>query len=326
MEVRGVTGALFAVSVLVVVAATGLGCTSQSAMNTGGGSGMTAAGAGGGSGGQAAGGTGGQNMNACKVRLDDPLNPCGPTVDEQAVRYQGTPFGLQSFCASSYVLFSELDADGSLRQCVYGRGGTLIAWERIESGLEVCDGRAGAAFGDAYSRGFLFSCLVVDSEEWNWIPSFDPGPTTISMRLATKTPSSSPTILIWLFFTLSGKEINAPELTLRYWYTSDSGSGTVQTASPDGWDGLGVADGGLTIVPVTPPRPGADSYVQLAHPPDLGIISTGAEYWVAIQIAKTDGSLYDQSNDYSYNGDAEGAPTTKVTAYVNGTLFYGTEP
>lgn len=316
-------GALFAVSVLAAVSATGLGCTSQSAMNTGGGSGMTAAGAGGGAG---AGGAGGQNMNACKVRLDDPLNPCGATVDAQAMRYQGTPFGLQSFCAASYVRFGEIDANGSSRQCVYGRGSTLIAWERIESGLEVCDGRASAVFGDAYSRGQLFSCLVVDSEEWNWIPSFDPGPTTISMRLATKTPSSSPTILIWLFFTLSGKEITAPELTLRYWYTSDAGSGTVQTASAEQWDGLGVADGGLTIVPVTPPRPGADSYLQIAHPPDHGIVSTGAEYWVEIQIAKADGALYDQSNDYSYNGDAEGALTTKVTAYVNGSLIYGTEP
>jgi hypothetical protein len=233
--------------------------------------------------------------------------------------------GVQSICGS-YVQFAESDADGSSRQCVYGRGGTLIAWERVESGLEVCDGRAGAAFGDAYSRGQLFGCLVVDSEDWNWILSFDPGPTTISMRLATKTPANSSTILLWLFFTLSGKEINAPGLTLRYWYTSDAGSGTVQTASVEGSEGIGVTDAGLTIVPVTPPRSGADSYVQIAQPPELGIISTGFEYWVAVQIAKADGSHYDQSNDYSYNGNAEGAPTTNVTAYVNGTLFSGTEP
>jgi hypothetical protein len=146
------------------------------------------------------------------------------------------------------------------------------------------------------------------------------------MRLATKTPSSSPTILIWLFFSLSGKEITAPELTLRYWYTSDAGGENVQTVSAEGWDGLGVADDGLTIVPVTPPRRGADSYLQIAYPHDVGIISTGFEYWIAIQIAKAGAAPYDQSNDYSYNGDAEGAPTTKVTAYVNGTLFYGTEP
>ena len=268
------------------------------------------------------------NTTACRVPLDDALNPCAPTVAAQSARQQGTDFGVQNICTSTYSVFTSYQQDDHTWQCVYGPGGTLIGWDRIESGQRFCEGRASAAVGDAYSRYQLIDCLEVDNFLWTWIQSFDPGPPTISIQIEQGTIVVSKTMSLGFSFTLGGQDIAASDLTLRYWYTADAGAGSspMESTSCSGANGLVCDDFAVALVPVTPARPMADTYAEISFPTFPGIISTGFPFSLGFSITRGDGALSDQSNDYSYGGPGALAPTTKVTAYVRGALIYGTEP
>jgi hypothetical protein len=262
-----------------------------------------------------------QGLVACRVAMDDPLNPCAPTPTEQSTRYQGTDFSFLNGCFAGIVF--ETTQAGETWQCVYGPGGGLLAWDRV--GRTPLCGGADAVVADAWSMGQVMSCLITEASGWSWVLGFDPGPAAIAVKLATATGPTN-AISVGLGFILTGREIAWSDLTIRYWYTADArgGSPLPQTVSCDGSNGISCD--GFAIVPVTPPRPMADTYVEVSFPTITGIVSTGFDYWLAFSISRTDGAPFDQSNDYSYHGQADLAPTTKVTAYVKGTLIYGTEP
>jgi hypothetical protein len=257
---------------------------------------------------------------ACRVAMDHPLNPCAPTSTEQSKRYQGTDFSFADGCFAGIVF--ETTQAGETWECVYGPG-DLVAWDRV--GRTPLCGGADAVVAEVFSMGQVMSCLIADAAGWSWVLGFDPGPTAIAMKLATATGSTA-AISVGLGFTLTGREIAGSDLTIRYWYTADArgGSPVPQTVSCDGFTGINCD--GFTIVPVTPPRPTADTYVEVSFPTITGIVSTGFDYWLSFSISRADGALFDQSNDYSYNGQTDLAPTTRVTAYVKGMLIYGTEP
>lgn len=268
------------------------------------------------------------NMTACRVRLDDPLSLCAPTPAEQATRYQGTDFGMQFVCAGGTSVFGSFVENVHTWQCLYDPPGVLVAWDRIENGQQYCEGRASAVVADLYSRYVLINCLAVDNSEWTWIQSFDPGPTTISIQLGGDTVVATRSFPVGLGWVLGGREIAAADLSFRYWYTADArgGASPLQTAACDSANGLVCDYLTVSLVPVTTPRPMADTYAEVTFPNFPGIISTGFFYSLGFFITRADGALYDQSNDYSYPGATQLALTTKVTAYVKGTLIYGTEP
>ena len=143
-----------------------------------------------------------------------------------------------------------------------------------------------------------------------------------------RAPDSDQSISESLFFVLGGTEIEGADLTLRYWYTAEAGGGTSpsQSTGCDGSEGLSFDSMWVSLVPVTPPRPTADTYVEIRFPTDLGILSTGYTFWISFHVTRNDGSPYNQTNDYSHNDLSQAAPTNKVTAYLKGALIYGTEP
>jgi hypothetical protein len=261
---------------------------------------------------------------ACRVALDDALNPCAPTSLEQSMRYQGTDFAFSNGCFAGIVF--ETNQAGEFWQCVYGGAdGGLVAWNRVGR-TSLCGG-ADAVVADAWSMGQAMSCLATDQGGWKWVLGFDPGPTTIAVQLATATTGPTDKISIGLGFKLEGREIAGSDLTLRYWYTADArGSSTPppQSVSCDGFNFIRCD--AFTIVPVTPPRATADTYVEVGFPTVTEILSTGFDMSLGFSIARADGALFDQSNDYSYNGQTQAAATTRVTAYVKGALIYGVEP
>lgn len=119
------------------------------------------------------------------------------------------------------------------------------------------------------------------------------------------------------------------DITFRYWYTADFGSAgpTSQSYECDSTSGLVCQQMNVTIVPVSPPRPMADHYAEISFPGYPGYIGGSFNYSVMFRITKADHSLYDQANDYSYNGSAvDWLPTTKITAYLRGSQFHGQEP
>jgi len=84
-----------------------------------------------------------------------------------------------------------------------------------------------------------------------------------------------------------------------------------------------------TFHAVDPPRPMADSYIEIAFAPN-----TGGVGWMGMipqldirwnSMATNPGQM--QSNDYSYGPTVTSyADYKKVTAYASGVLIWGTEP
>ena len=118
-------------------------------------------------------------------------------------------------------------------------------------------------------------------------------------------------------------------ITLRYWYTVD-GTGTQQPNCIGAALGCPAVSRAVTVV--TPARPMADAYVQIgfvAAMLDGGTMlapntETGE---IRISIAKTNAVSFNQANDYSFRSTgANYFDAPNITAYVGGTLVWGTEP
>jgi endoglucanase len=119
--------------------------------------------------------------------------------------------------------------------------------------------------------------------------------------------------------------INLNNVTIRYWYTIDGNQPQSWTCD---WAALGCGNVTARFVQVAPARAGADFYLEISFTGGAGTLAPGQNTGdLQDRFNKTDWSNYDQSNDYSYNGSqASYAPWSKVTAYYNGALVWGTEP
>lgn len=122
-----------------------------------------------------------------------------------------------------------------------------------------------------------------------------------------------------------GSSINLSQITIRYWYTSDSNAS--QTFTCD-YAFLGCTNITATFVPISPTRTGADTYLQIGYTTGAGNLAPGANTGdLQDRVNKSDWSNYDQSNDYSYNGSLTSfGPWSKVTVYYQGQLIWGTQP
>jgi cellulose 1,4-beta-cellobiosidase len=124
-----------------------------------------------------------------------------------------------------------------------------------------------------------------------------------------------------------GSSVPLSELKIRYWYTRE---GTVGqnffcdfSAIPGGCNNVSGA-----FVQVSPPRTGADFYLDVGFNAAAGSIAAGGQSGeIQARFAKTDWSNYNETGDYSFD------PTRTVftdwdhvTLYRNGTLVWGVEP
>jgi hypothetical protein len=119
------------------------------------------------------------------------------------------------------------------------------------------------------------------------------------------------------------------QLTVRYWYTTDT---TAPSQTPFCDYALlscsNISYGGTSFVAVSPAKTGANYYFQFGFTAGAGNLNANGGTTGDIQLrwSKSDFSAYSQADDYSYNGAAAFTATTKVTVYRSGTLIYGTEP
>lgn len=114
-------------------------------------------------------------------------------------------------------------------------------------------------------------------------------------------------------------------VTVRYWFTSDGGSGTFATNC---WYAVpGCANVTQSVVAV-PAVTGADHYLQVGFTAAAGSLAPGASTGqIQNAVNKSDWSNFTQTNDYSFNAaDTAWTANTNVTVYVNGALVWGTEP
>jgi hypothetical protein len=113
------------------------------------------------------------------------------------------------------------------------------------------------------------------------------------------------------------------QLTIRYWFTSDTAS--LLTAACN-YASLGCSTITETATAMAQPAPGADSYLQVGFTSGTlnGASDTGK---IKMRVNHADGSNFDQSDDYSFNGSFTSFTAWQnVTLYQNGTLIWGTEP
>ena len=77
---------------------------------------------------------------------------------------------------------------------------------------------------------------------------------------------------------------------------------------------------------LSPARTNADTYLEISFA-SRTLNPTSATGDLQERIFRSDGSSYNQANDYSFNGSTTSfADSTKVTVYLSGKLVWGTEP
>jgi Cellulose binding domain len=113
------------------------------------------------------------------------------------------------------------------------------------------------------------------------------------------------------------------DLTVRYWYTADAAK-TQQLDCDD--SKIGCTRLTSKFVAVTPPRTGANEYVEIVFPQGaLSAMDTTGR--IQLRLRNQDYTPINQTDDYSAdcaNNAAHANP--KITAYLKGALVGGVEP
>jgi hypothetical protein len=116
------------------------------------------------------------------------------------------------------------------------------------------------------------------------------------------------------------------QVTARYWFTRDRGASTFRVTCETARINCRNVTQKVVLLPTA--RAGADSYVEVGFKSGAGALAAGASAGeVVVRVRKTDGSAFDETNDYSYAPPAAAyASNAHVTVYRNGVLVAGTEP
>ncbi|GHF20890.1 hypothetical protein GCM10014715_89000 [Streptomyces spiralis] len=119
--------------------------------------------------------------------------------------------------------------------------------------------------------------------------------------------------------------LDLSKVTLRYYFTGDGGANTYSAWCD--YAQLGCANVTQKVVAMSTPKAGADHYLEIGFTTGAGTLAAGKSTGdIQNRLNKTDWSNFNESDDYSRATNTAYADTTKVTAYVNGTLAVGTEP
>jgi hypothetical protein len=119
--------------------------------------------------------------------------------------------------------------------------------------------------------------------------------------------------------------VSLPDVTVRYWYTIDGLRS--QTLSCD-FTPRGCGNVVGRFVPVSPPRRGADYYLEVGFTAGMGSLAPGQSTGeIMARFNKDDWTNFGETDDYSFDPTKTSfASWDRVTAYQGGTLIWGVEP
>ncbi|NMB33667.1 MAG: hypothetical protein GX992_05460 [Clostridium sp.] len=114
----------------------------------------------------------------------------------------------------------------------------------------------------------------------------------------------------------SSSDLKLSDVKIRYFYTIDS-----EDTQNFACDWCSIGDIGTTgqFVKLTPPRNGADHYVEIGFTDNRAILAPNGSMDIRVRVWKTDWSNYILDNDYSSN-------SSQVAVYISGQLVFGSEP
>ncbi|UHG93840.1 beta strand repeat-containing protein [Spirosoma oryzicola] len=113
-------------------------------------------------------------------------------------------------------------------------------------------------------------------------------------------------------------------ITLRYWLTTEDNVGLIFQKN---FVAIGQGNLNLRYVPISPARQGATGYIEYSFNGGAGSLAPmGDSGPLEIQVNKQDYSSFFQPDDYSYINNSSYTLNPRITAYQNGTIFYGIEP
>lgn len=123
---------------------------------------------------------------------------------------------------------------------------------------------------------------------------------------------------------LGKKAVDLSTISIRYWFTKES---DVQQEYTFDYVKIGKDKVNGSFTNISDPVSTADNYFEISFKDGAGVIAPGSDSG-EIQFRITQGGLpYKQSNDHSFNADADGyVENSKITVYYGSELIYGVEP
>ncbi|MBE3560418.1 MAG: cellulase family glycosylhydrolase [Ktedonobacteraceae bacterium] len=114
------------------------------------------------------------------------------------------------------------------------------------------------------------------------------------------------------------------DITLRYWYTTDSAQADVAECD---YVTIDCKNTQFRIVKMPQSTPQADTYLEIGFTSEAGTLAAGSSIEIKIRVHKSDWSNYNQNNDYSFAANANSySPTQRVGVYQQGKLVKGSAP
>ncbi|MFD7867449.1 endo-1,4-beta-xylanase [Streptomyces sp. NPDC059783] len=120
-----------------------------------------------------------------------------------------------------------------------------------------------------------------------------------------------------------GTAVALSDVTVRYWFSSESGAATYRTWCD--WSPLGCGTVTHRVAAAGTPAAGADHYLEVGF--GSGSLAPGASTGeIQLRLNKTDWSNFDESDDYSHSTGTTYADADRIAVYVGGELVWGIEP
>jgi hypothetical protein len=160
------------------------------------------------------------------------------------------------------------------------------------------------------------------------------GTTSSGIEILTKTVASTDSIDFDLQLTNNASApLDLSPITIEYWFTWDLADPSAMPALEVSCIyTLGLAGGSCSAFfayyfeEVTPALTEADYVLVMYFSSGAGMLGAGATVEIGSSVSKSDFSMFDQTNDWSYDPSTSFTPNPHVTAYENYQLIYGVEP